>query len=354
MTCIRLLRAALLAVLAVSALAASAAQAAELEAPWYGVEVAELEFARLGEGENREIKSSGTKTYELKTGKKITVTCTSEKAKGGGKLIGSKSGEPGTGEQVDEYSGCSVTGNGEACKVTEPIVTKTLKTELVFDLESQKLLTLLTPKEGTELASLSFSGTCTTKTTQLTGSVAAETLNEKGVAITTENDAGGELKEFLNFPTTGITHVVKVKAKKSEAPTEVGLKAFGEAATLVGRSEVSLASGKKFGGQPILNTLRFISVETPFKIPAGTTLEYTVEFRGIGRMNNGVAGLTNMTAFEVLAPMAGVTDCRGAQLLNGQSCAIKIKCKGVLNDNGEVKVTDFNAPLSASRTLLCT
>jgi hypothetical protein len=342
------------ATFAIALLAASAAYAAAIEAPFYGVETAKEEFARLGEGENREIKSPlNSKNYELKAGK-IVVTCTNEKAKAGAKIIGSKAGEPGTGEQADEYSGCSVTGNGEGCKA-ESFTTKTLKTELVFDAETKRLYTLFAPKEGTELATLNFSGTCTTKTTSLTGNVASETFNEASEEIETEKPAGGELKEFVSFPSTAIKQVVKVKAGLSGAATEVGLKAFGGAATLVGKSEVALESGKKFAGQPLLNTLKFDNgTEIPFKIPVGTSREFSVKFLGLGRAVNVSVMLTNTTAFEVLTPMAGVTDCVAASLSNGESCTTKIKCKGVLNNSGEVKVTDPNAPVAATRTLLCT
>ena len=120
---------ALVAVFALSGIVATAAQAEE--APFWS-----REGARLAEGETHYITAKtynvtgSFKGFRLSAGEGANtkiVKCESARLKEG-VLLGSKSGNPGTGYEVIEFfGGCVVTGNGSNCSVVEPIITTKIK-----------------------------------------------------------------------------------------------------------------------------------------------------------------------------------------------------------------------------------
>src|SRR6202041_1574177 len=113
---------ALLAMLAFGGLAAAAAQAEE--APFWT-----RERGSLGQGETHFITGKSYKETSF-TALGVTTSCPTVTLKEG-VLLGSNAGEPGTNDEVIEFSGgCTQTGNGTSCTVVEPIVTKPVKSGL--------------------------------------------------------------------------------------------------------------------------------------------------------------------------------------------------------------------------------
>src|SRR5271166_204284 len=245
---IRLLGVMLLAVFALSAVGATAAQATE--APFWSIE-----GTRLGEGKTRNItvKTANETTAPWKlSGGGVTVTCKKTEAKPA-VLLGSAPTEPGTDNETVKFSGCTVSGNGEKCtEVVEPIETKPLKSESVLDSTKTKVLTLFTPVSGSEFAKLTFKGSgCTFATTAVESSagVAGEDLEEKEKPVEESNHPQG-VKGFVNFPATTIKTVVLITSKGEKTIEKVGLKAFGLAATLIGRAAVEVEGGLKWSALP--------------------------------------------------------------------------------------------------------
>jgi hypothetical protein len=139
-----------------------------------------------------------------------------------------------------------VTGNGEKCEVEKSeITTLPIKSELVENAESGKagknLLVEFAPFTGTQFVTVKFTGAkCTTKETKVTGSTAAEVLNEKEEAVKLPNTLQEGTTWLTRFPVTAVEHVWLVKAGKGEE-VEVGLHAFGDTSTEVGTALVLLA-----------------------------------------------------------------------------------------------------------------
>jgi hypothetical protein len=245
---VRIVGLALFAVFAVSVVAASAAQA--IEAPYFQKESSGGVVSRLKLNETRNFKSANVGSYILTSGL-IVISCTSETTNNSGVLLGSEKGEPGTNNETVEFKGCSVTGNGSgACtgakSVGEPIITKPLKTELVYGVETKKTYTLFSPASGAEFVKLTFPAGCTHTETAVSGKVAAENLNEAKVEIELGKQYVPQTKGFVSFPSTPIKKVVKVKAGVAQAPTTVELVVFGAASILTGESSVELESKEKW------------------------------------------------------------------------------------------------------------
>jgi hypothetical protein len=234
---IRRLVLALLAVFAFGAVAAASAQAVEEEAPFWVIE-----GTRLGAGETHYITAKisneeGTEAGAsfVLTAEKKSIKCTGLKLKEG-VLLGSAAGNPGTNDEVIEFTKCTVEGNGEGCKVKgEAFTTKNLKSELVKKVGTEEILVEFSPISGATLATIEFEGAaCVVKSTAVTGSVAAMVLGDP---------ANLEKSELVSFPAMAIKEVLLVKSKISEV-TKVGLTAFGGEATLAGTALVSLANAK--------------------------------------------------------------------------------------------------------------
>ncbi len=227
---------ALTAMTAAAALAAPAAQAAE--GPYYTVESVRLEGKTPAK-----IEGKLAKAYVLTAGT-IKVTC--EKLKLETATVAGSTGANGaTGEQTISFESCNVTGNGEKCEVTgKKITTKALKTTLAFTNKESKtgevMLMHFAPVAGGSLAVLTFTGTCTTKETMLEGSVDGEVWASAKALKVAEEPLDGTTRE-VNFPATAIktSFIEEEKARKEVKPA---LTAFGKAATLEGRTEMTLTS----------------------------------------------------------------------------------------------------------------
>jgi hypothetical protein len=185
----RLIGGLLLAVFVAGAVAATAAQAEE--APYWSIE-----GTRLAAGRTQEVTLKPETNLVLTAGT-VTVTCTGAKAKLGSVLTGSNAGEPGKGEGIIEYSGCTVTGNGEPCEVTSPgkgeIVTEALVKELAYAANKKSLVVELRPKKGKRIETIKFTGTgCKETETAVTGVLVA--------GVYTDPAETGQEEKLLELP----------------------------------------------------------------------------------------------------------------------------------------------------------
>ncbi len=247
---VRLMLIALLGVFAFGAVAATAAEAVEA-APFWTVPKTEGSTLtkRLAEGETRYITGKSYKTTSL-SGGGVTTTCPTVTLKEG-VLLGSNTREPGTDDEVIEFSGgCTQTGNGTSCSVKEPIVTVPVKSELV---ESEKgasgsLLTEFFPNKGAVFTTVEYTGTCLVKAIKAEGSVAAEVYTDPGTGSLGElvklPATGKQGKSWLlNFPAKPIKTVWLIKNGVG-AEASVELLANTEPATFAGTVLVLLANSK--------------------------------------------------------------------------------------------------------------
>lgn len=252
----RLMLAALLAVFVFGAVAAAVAQAEE--APFWTVPKSEgsNETKRLAAGETRYItgKAYNKFTFESPT-LGIAVSCEVLKMREG-VLLGSNAGEPGTAEGILVLEKCTVTGNGGACKISEPISTTHVKSELVENVENGKqgktLLGVLFPANGSRFTTVSFTGTCKTNAISVEGSFAGEARTdpdkppELGEVVELPN-RGKVAKSWLaNFPATPIKEVWLIKAGVGMA-VKVELKAATEPAVITGAALGTLAKKNSKG-----------------------------------------------------------------------------------------------------------
>ncbi|HEV3323276.1 MAG TPA: hypothetical protein VG147_13925 [Solirubrobacteraceae bacterium] len=280
--------AALLAVLIFGAVVATAAQAEEGEAPSWIVE-----GKRLEKNETREIVIKafhGTKepiTLTEEGGGELKVECELAKAQKGAFIAGSVAGEPGTSEATSELSDCTTTHDGTGCKVTEPIVTKPVRSQLVENTKYTSSLLESDPAAGstTELVTLKFPGEkCTTKEAIVKGLILSQLYTDPEVDSGDEEEPRGEeLSSFLVTPVSE-THDLRWKGGKPEEFTITPLKVGSFSATLKGAVLVSLATsgvpnddnwGAFLVGGPIwwINGVRFGGTEsTTVKKTSATTL----------------------------------------------------------------------------------
>ena len=189
------------------------------------------------------VYKAGELTLEANTGQKVKCTKVKDSFESG-VLLGSSAGEPGMSSQIFELSACKVEGDGTKCtKVSEPVVTKLLKAELVENESKENLLVEFKPASGAQLATLKFTaetgGSCVAKETQVTGSVSAEALTSEEKVIKLPEEIKGETWLF-RFPATPIKKVWLVKAGVGSS-VAVGLTAFGEEAKETGTALISLA-----------------------------------------------------------------------------------------------------------------
>jgi hypothetical protein len=237
---VRLMLVALLGVFAFSAVATAVAQAETEEAPFWSINK-----VRLGAGETHYItakineEGGAGKTIKLTAGT-TSVTCKKLKL-AEGVLLGSAVGNPGTNDEVIEFSECAVAGNGAKClKVKEPIVTNSVKSELVLDVAThEKLLVEFFTEKG-PFVKLIFAGVagnekCTIGETSVEGNVAAEVLSDP-------TNTGKSY--LLNFPATPIKEVLLVKNSTTEVK-KIELRAFSEEASLTGTALILLANAKR-------------------------------------------------------------------------------------------------------------
>jgi hypothetical protein len=233
----RLIGVALLAVFALGAVAASAAWAEE--APYWTVG-----GTRLEAGQTHFITAKEVKPFLL-SGGGVEVECTETSILPHGVLLGSEPGEPGTNDEIVTFKACEVKGNGsgsECKKVTEPINTTNLKSELVEDKTKTKLLVLFQPASGALLAELTFPKGCKFESTKVTGSVNAEVINEKtGNPVELPNTKEQAVSWELKFPKVQPVFIWLIKGGVGKEVETKALEAFSAAATLSGTALVLLA-----------------------------------------------------------------------------------------------------------------
>jgi hypothetical protein len=244
MTHFRLIGVMLLAVFVLGAVVASAAEAEE--APFWTIGGSRL---KAGKTHNITVRTFNEAEPWASAGGAVSISCKVVKTKPG-ILLGSEPGEPGLSDEVVEFETCTVAGNGEKClKVREPIVTNTVKSELVLDTTKKKLLMEFFPNTGSVFLSLVFEkvGTnegCTFGKAAVEGSVVGEVLTDPGEEAVEVGQAAKQAHSWLTrFPKSQIKEVWLIKGGVG-ANAKVGLKEFGIAAGLTGTALVLLANGK--------------------------------------------------------------------------------------------------------------
>jgi hypothetical protein len=355
--------AAQVAVFAFGCAAATVAHAEE--APLWSVE-----GARLAAGETREITAKAYKTkthsgFTLTVGSK-KISCSTIKLKEGA-ISGSSAGNPGTDREVIELSGsCTVEGNGDECKVKEPIVSSAISSELVESEKGEKesLLMEFKPVSGTKFMPLLFEGSkCTIKEAIVEGEIASEMLvdpnsEELGAKITQSNEPDETKSVLVNFPSMAIAKVWLVKEEKGSEVSVKELLTSGtkEAVKLEGTALVALASGEEFGegkGPRIRatkikgragaanKTCIFKEAADRCVVRVENTVGKNIEIFGEFLFTiNGMGGLGIEPAFEQVDPGAnleGATECEPTVILKiNTSCSLEFRYIGPANPaNGQ-------------------
>jgi hypothetical protein len=251
---LRLIGVALLAVFGLSIVVVSGAQAET--APFFSIG-----GARLAAGKTHNFDARAIKPFVL-SGLGSTITCTNL-ATSEGVLLGSSAGEPGKDNEVVNFSGCSLEGNGTACHLAatkggpevSTITTNPLKSEQVENVESghvgKKLYEELFPAKKSEgFVTLRFGGTCTVEEGVVAGQVVAQDLYDNGTVGQVElGQTAVEAKSWIvNFPAVPITSVWLISGSGGkEVETEQTL--FGKTSVQTGTALVLLAS-TKFVSEP--------------------------------------------------------------------------------------------------------
>jgi hypothetical protein len=190
--------------------------------------------------------------FVLTVEKAEVVTCTGLKVKGG-ILQGSNEGEPGKDEETFELSGCIVEKNGEDCSVEEPVVSSTLKSELVEDAATKKKLGIeFFAAAGSPLLKIKFKGTCKVAGASLTGYVVAEVLTDPGEeVIELEGTKHGSAKSWLfKIQSPQPTHVWLIHEEIGGEVSVPQLEVIPFRATLTGTALVTLESGDEWSPLP--------------------------------------------------------------------------------------------------------
>lgn len=241
-----------LVVLALGAMtAASTAQAEPKSLVW------KVNGKILGANETREAtgKNIGNTTFESS---KIVVTCEEGRA-ARGSFIANEGGATGQAisEGTAEASKCSVKGNGEGCKVVEPVRSKEARSVVALnDTEpgiGNDLLALSDPRKGSEWAELKFEGaTCKFLNTQVTGLSVGSSWTDPAVSGEEKQIELGALPEATSFLGKNPVEPKSIwrwspASGKWELFEPTGLKAFNEKAKTTGTALGSLVSGEKFG-----------------------------------------------------------------------------------------------------------
>jgi opacity protein-like surface antigen len=256
MTRFRMIGVALLAVIALSAVMASMAQAEE--APYFTIG-----GTRLVAGKTHNIDSRAVKTFTLTNslGNPV-IKCTglgTEEAV----LLGSNAGNPGKDNEISVFTGCTMTGNGAACKlaktekgeVTTTIKTEPTKSEQVENVEAghvgKKLLEEFFPaSKANGFVKLFFTGECTVFATTVSGQTVAEVVLDNASEGSVELGQTPQQRTswLLRFPAAPITEVWLISGGVGKA-VETVQTAFGTNSIQEGTALVLLA-GTKFQPEP--------------------------------------------------------------------------------------------------------
>lgn len=235
-----------LTVLAASAITGVSAPAAALanEGPFYKVAGKRLEAKG-----NREVKGKLAKEFVLTAGTR-EVDCKKLKLEKS-MIFGSNGPNASEGEWKIVFEECGVLGNGASCSVTGGKVETNLMEEfLAFANKASKkgetLLIMLKPEKGQPIATIKFSGTCTSETTNVEGVVAAEAWNSEEKPVKLEETEKEGVSVFANFPTAQIKAVwIEEAGLRREVATSLTM--FGQGATIVGRAQLSLPENEQWG-----------------------------------------------------------------------------------------------------------
>jgi len=230
-----------LAVFAFSAVMAAGAQATT--APYWTIG-----GTRLVAGKTHNLAARIKTSFVLATpAVGVTISCT-KLAITNGVLLGSSGNEPGTDNEITDFTGCTVTGNGSPCEVeNSSITTNPLKSELVFDSTGKKLETLFEPSKGVTFVTVKFLGSgCTSKSTAVTGQVVAENTTD------TSSEGNIELGQTptqatsfnLRFPEVTIKEITRIKNGVAEKVEVEQQEAFTNPSVQTGVSLTLLANTK--------------------------------------------------------------------------------------------------------------
>jgi hypothetical protein len=239
------------ALLCACAMVATAAQAVVIGPKW------RVAGNELKTGETVEVSSASSPGEISFTGyKEIVVTCKKPTVTGAS-ITG---GLPGTIKAALSLAECTVTGNGEKCKVPN-VTTKTLEGALAYQTKERtgKLLALL--KSSTEeVFEFKFEGEkCKFANTEVKGSFVGEFVAGGKEAEEVGSEAAAKVVG-LRFPTSAIKKVWTEKegALKEE---EAKLTAFGnETTTIAGTVELELSGLKEWEATAWPSELPFWSV----------------------------------------------------------------------------------------------
>jgi hypothetical protein len=221
---------------ALSGITVTTAQATE--GPFYRVN-----GTRLLKGEKRAITGSTAKEYVLTAGE-IQIKSKHSKLKESN-ILGSTGANAGEGEDTIVYEENSVTGNGKNCTLgTFTTAVDTHHLDYVAKEKTGVFADLIVPAAGTVVGRVKFTGECIVAETTLEGTLAAEVWSGGSPVISGSEPAEATSGE-LNFPATAIKAVFR-ESEGSLTEFKPSLKAFGKAATLVGRTTIE-AGGAKFG-----------------------------------------------------------------------------------------------------------
>jgi hypothetical protein len=239
----RLIGLALLAVFALGAVMASAAQAEE--APYWTVT-----GTRLEAGQTRFITAKEVSPFVLNSPSlKLKVTCDETSVLPHAVLLGSEPGEPGTNDEIVTFDDCTVEGNGsgsECTKVTEPINTVNLKSELVEDKTKTKLLVLFQPASSNLLAELKFPKGCKVEIAKVTGSVNAAVIDEAtGDPVELPSKKEEAESWELKFPASQPVDIWLIKGGVGKEVETKALEVNGTLAELSGTALILLAELNK-------------------------------------------------------------------------------------------------------------
>jgi hypothetical protein len=225
---IRLLGLALMAVFAFSAVASAVASATE--GPFYKVN-----GATLASGATRLLLATAKEKFTLESkNANISIICTGLTLPEAGQMQiqGVAAGNGGTSKEVLEFTGCTVTGNGECEVENKKIKTAPVTNTLGYGNASRtgQVLVLFQPETGTNFVTVKFTGAgCKFKETNVEGTTVggAQVGGSPLLAGAGTESLHGEVK----FPHVQLIFIEKGKALTH---TKAGLKAFGVASTLSG------------------------------------------------------------------------------------------------------------------------
>jgi hypothetical protein len=233
---------ALVAVFALGALATTAAQAAE--GPFYKVA-----GVRLKAGEKSSLQAKASKNYQIWAwGGSINFDCKQQKLAKGAVVVGSTGANPGTSQEIIEFSECRVEGDGYACGLEGGKLTTTeVSQELAYETKERTGKILVLFKPVSKLPGAYFvkpfhlvGQECKVKEMFFEGSVAAELWNG-GKAVEVGKEPVEGLTSEVNFPEPTIKSLWVEKEGKIEERRPIFRGNFG-AGIGAGRSILTLPS----------------------------------------------------------------------------------------------------------------